>query len=186
MTTKKVKKAKWGSSTDVKKASKFLSKGNYQLAPLPIVDTLEKAYYDWMTNDAYGSGGSNYRLKSLKGRIAPWNKIVKERYGTGFGMSEGNAAFHKDATEWAKTHSVISLKRLQDEEDDRSSISRLRDETQLHSVVLEPSSPIVKRWMRDPGSADIRGIDTPVKRQKKVKRGRRKTTPNPSMISIRK
>lgn len=46
-------------------------------------------------------------------------------------------------------------------ERNRSARSRALDESQLHSVVIEPSSPKVKRWIKDQGTADIRGIDTP-------------------------
>lgn len=44
------------------------------------------------------------------------------------------------------------------------------DDIRLHSVVIEPDSPRVKRWLKDPGTADIRGVDTPriSKRSKRI------------------
>jgi len=43
----------------------------------------------------------------------------------------------------------------------RSSLSQSSDERQEHSRILDPDDPGVEAWKRDPGRADIRGIDTP-------------------------
>jgi len=36
-----------------------------------------------------------------------------------------------------------------------------QDLRQLNKIVIEPGSPRTKRWLREPGSMDIKGIDTP-------------------------
>lgn len=43
----------------------------------------------------------------------------------------------------------------------RSPLSQSMDNRQRHSVIVEPSSPRVKVWIRDAGRMDIKGIDTP-------------------------
>ena len=50
----------------------------------------------------------------------------------------------------------------------RSPQARALDISQQHHIVIEPTDSRVKRWMRDQGSADIRGIDTPRYRPPKL------------------
>ena len=45
----------------------------------------------------------------------------------------------------------------------RSTRSKESDERQSNADTIEPDDPKVERWLRDPGSADVRGIDTPRK-----------------------
>ncbi len=116
---------------------------------------LDQAYYDWASNAAYAGGGNNYRLKAT-GRIAPWNKAVKQKYGA------DTSKFHNDATEWAKSHSTISMQRLEYEQrHERSSFSQKMDEERSNKVTIEPSDQRVNTWLKHPGRSDIRGIDTP-------------------------
>lgn len=56
---------------------------------------LKAAFQAWLSNDAYLSNGGHYRLKSNKGRIAPWNKAVRKAYPE-------TADFHEAAHDFAK------------------------------------------------------------------------------------
>jgi hypothetical protein len=58
-----------------------------------------------------------------------------------------------------KTASV-SLSELQQIHNRRSPQSRTMDEGQQHSIVIDATNPKSIRWIREPGSSDIRGIDT--------------------------
>lgn len=62
--------------------------------------SLDFAFTDWLSNDAYWSvdrrGRKCFRLKSKKSRIAPWSKLAIERFG---GDLE---AFRRAAHAWAK------------------------------------------------------------------------------------
>ena len=75
---------------------------------------------------------------------------------------------------------------LQAIHDSRSELSKSSDERQEHSLVVEPDDPRVERWMRDPGTMDVRGIDTPSgvgkKRAKKAKAKPRRKVDNPTSI----
>jgi len=55
---------------------------------------------------------------------------------------------------------------------------RAQDLTRLHSIVIKPGSTRTKAWAKDPGSADIIGIDTPItKRPPRLSGGRVRITP---------
>lgn len=87
----------------------------------------------------------------------------------------------------SKSEAEVSLQSI---EDSRSNLSKSSDERQEHSLVIEPDDSRVKRWVQDPGSMDVRGIDTPRKSRvvnKKVKSKRRSSKGNPpSMGEIRR
>jgi len=80
-----------------------------------------------------------------------------------------------------------TLKELQRIHASRSAIARGLDEVLLHGKVIQPDSPYTPRWIRDPGSMDIRGVDTPgsVPRVKNRKAARPKP-PHPKLRSERK
>jgi len=63
---------------------------------------------------------------------------------------------------------------LQSFEDSRSARSRESDERLVNSVTLDPDDPAVSRWLKDPGGADIRGIDTPRKKRRVKPAARRR------------
>ena len=54
---------------------------------------------------------------------------------------------------------------LQAIHDSRSPRSKSADESQSNALTLEPDDPRVDIWERDPGRADVKGIDTPRKRK---------------------
>ncbi len=74
----------------------------------------------------------------------------------------------------APVPSTSTPSRLQAIHEARSLLSQSSDESQEHSLVVDPDDPRVKRWKRDPGSMDVRGIDTP-KKGKGKKRAPRKS-----------
>jgi len=59
---------------------------------------------------------------------------------------------------------------LQAIHDARSTRSKSADESRSNADTIDPEDPRVGRWMRDPGSMDVKGIDTP---KGKYKVGRR-------------
>ena len=69
------------------------------------------------------------------------------------------------------------VSQLQTIHDDRSDQSRRMDESQKHSVVIQPNDPRVERWKKNQGIADIQGIDTPRRgRKARLKRKKKKRT----------
>lgn len=44
---------------------------------------------------------------------------------------------------------------------DRNPGSQIMDKARKHSIIVEPGNPRVRRWMRDQGTMDVLGIDTP-------------------------
>jgi len=59
---------------------------------------------------------------------------------------------------------------LQAIHDARSTRSRESDERQSNADTIEPDDPRVERWLRDQGSMDVVGIDTPKKGKSKSKK----------------
>ena len=91
-----------------------------------------------------------------------------------------------DDTETDKTTNLQSI------HESRSPLSQSSDERQTNLVTIDPDDPKVERWKRDPGSMDVRGIDTPdtptkgnknKKAKKTTKKSRKK--PNTTMGSTR-
>lgn len=81
---------------------------------------------------------------------------------------------------------ATTVTELRSLEQSRSPLSQSSDERQSHSVILEPDDHRVEKWKRDPGSADIRGIDTPKGGGKpKVRRKSKKSTQATSLRQIR-
>lgn len=64
----------------------------------------------------------------------------------------------------AEDGTVYSISELQVIHDARTPRSKAMDEAQAHGTVIKPDDTRVERWVREPGSADIEGIDT--KKQK--------------------
>lgn len=54
-----------------------------------------------------------------------------------------------------------ALDKLREIHSARSPQSQAMDNAQLHSKVISHTSPSVNRWIRDQGTADVQGIDTP-------------------------
>jgi len=46
-------------------------------------------------------------------------------------------------------------------QESRTGKSQSADMAQEHSTVISPTSPQVEEWIKDPGSMDVKGIDTP-------------------------
>jgi hypothetical protein len=124
--------------------------------------SLERAYYDWITNDAYLSG-NGYRLKSTGKKIAPWNKEVNAKYPDAR-YGDGNTLFHNDAHEWAKGKDLkkYDFDKLKDLNNDRYSKARIADANRTNKITIDPYNPMVKQWKRNQGSMDVLGVDTPV------------------------
>lgn len=68
------------------RAAKYAAKSNPEL---------RAAFDAWLSNEAYVSNGGHYRLKSNKGRIAPWSKAVRRAYPE-------TSDFHEAAHNYAK------------------------------------------------------------------------------------
>ena len=52
----------------------------------------------------------------------------------------------------------------------RSPRAQAIDESQTHQVTIDVDSPKVKQWVKDPSTADIKGIDTPSARRRRTPR----------------
>jgi len=60
---------------------------------------------------------------------------------------------------------------LVDIEESRSEVAQTADVAQKHSIVVSPDSPEVEKWIEDPGTMDVQGIDTPpVKKPRKPRK----------------
>jgi hypothetical protein len=70
---------------------------------------------------------------------------------------EAHAA-RRDANKIEK--SIPHIAELRAIHNTHSTQSKAMDESQQHSIVVNPDSPRVKQWIRNPGSMDIQGIDT--------------------------
>lgn len=46
-------------------------------------------------------------------------------------------------------------------ESQRTKLSQSQDASKKHSVIIEQDDPKIKQWVRDPGSMDVLGVDTP-------------------------
>jgi hypothetical protein len=130
-----------------------------------VPDLVKRAWEDWRSGEAYAQG-NNYRIKSRKGRIASWNKAVKEYYGTG---SDAVTKFHNDAMKNIPEKPKNFLISLENIHENRSDASKVSDEAQDHSLILDYDSPMVEKWKYDQGLADIRGIDTKRNKTKQIK-----------------
>lgn len=60
---------------------------------------------------------------------------------------------------------------------------KAQDRAMMHSVIVKPSSPRVKAWLRDPGTADIKGIDTPKRRPARISRRTPRISPRSPKLS---
>jgi len=68
----------------------------------------------------------------------------------------------------------------------RSELSQSSDLAREHSIVVPVTSQRTRAWVRDQGSMDIQGIDTPrKKRTKKIRKTTRKQRPHTSMGGLR-
>lgn len=50
---------------------------------------------------------------------------------------------------------------LEKRQADRTHLSQASDKSRRHSIIVSPEDPKVRTWMKDPGSMDVFGIDTP-------------------------
>jgi len=76
-----------------------------------------------------------------------------------------------------------SLAKLQAIHESRSPRSKSADESQSNAVTIEPDDPRVDIWMRDPGGADVRGIDTP--RKSSVRKPRKSKWASKTQTQVR-
>lgn len=79
---------------------------------------------------------------------------------------------------------------LEKKQADRTNLSQASDKARKHSVIIKPDDPRARRWMRDPGSMDILGIDTPpgvgkLPKPKKVKQPPLRAAKEGKMIRIK-
>jgi len=77
--------------------------------------------------------------------------------------------------------SQLSVTELERRQAARSLPSQIQDVSQSHQITVTTDSPRVKVWVRDPGSMDIEGIDTPnkqkagnLKQSRKMQTGKKK------------
>jgi hypothetical protein len=84
---------------------------------------------------------------------------------------------------------TFSLSELQKKELERTTRSIMADLRKKHSVVVSPGSPKVAKWAKNPGTMDVRGIDTPSKSRIKAMRRKHRqnklhdATPSVSVVS---
>jgi len=74
------------------------------------------------------------------------------------------------------------LQTLKKKERRRSDLSQSRDETQEHSIVIEPTDPRVEQWRKDPSTMDVRGVDTPPDVKPRRERRTIKTPKKPGTV----
>ena len=130
---------------------------------------LINAYIDWQDNMAYLDSRGNYRLKVEDKPIAPWSGLVKKMYSD-------NEDFHNAGKSYKGRSSL--LRYLENKNQERDRLSRNRDENSSHNVTISHTDEKVKRWLRNPGSMDVIGIDTPSRSRKRtVKKSRRQDKP---------
>jgi len=165
------------------------SNGHYIVSPTGEV----KVYYGYSGNSAFVRlSESGLVGRASKSVPLNWDDLhiqSREEILSGAGMQTELAAKKwADLDTWvqgllkdsltrrskgkAKIASASDVVELQSIEDSRSSLSKSSDERQEHSLIVEPDDPKVDKWLRDQGSMDVRGIDTP--RRGKVKKTARR------------
>lgn len=129
-------------------------------------------------------------------RFEPTDAVLAQGVG---GMSdlvsdEQAIMLYHDHLELAKKHpelatagrkaasASVKTTDLQSIHDSRSPRSKESDERQSNADTIEPDDPRVEQWLRDPGSMDIVGIDTP----KKGKSGKGRSTGKKASRKTRK
>jgi hypothetical protein len=133
-------------------------------------------------SDMYQAGYNN----SVRFAYIPDFKTPQEKVDFDAGYKDGN-----EARELGRNRPIIEKSiyetdtTLQSIESSRSPLSQSSDERQEHSLILDADDPKVEKWKRDPGMADVRGIDTP-KRGKKKTTKRRVSRPDTTMKSMRR
>ena len=76
----------------------------------------------------------------------------------------------KPRKEVAMKKKPTTMARLRSINTNRSESAIAADKRQRHHKVIEPTdTEAVKQWIKDPGSADVRGVDTPVRKVRKPK-----------------
>lgn len=56
---------------------------------------------------------------------------------------------------------TVSLEELKQAHTERNPASQMRDGILKHQVTIEHTNPAARRWLKDPGSMDILGVDSP-------------------------
>ena len=98
---------------------------------------------------------------------------IKEDYPNELGKNQNKKG--RERTMTAKKGKTKSIGKLRHLESTRSDASQAMDERQRHSVVGSPTNPKdVKKWLKDPASSDLQGVDTPA--SKKARGSPRKNT----------
>jgi len=61
----------------------------------------------------------------------------------------------------AKTTNPIDQSTLEKKQADRTTLSQASDKAKKHSIIITPDDPRAKKWIKDPGTMDILGVDSP-------------------------
>jgi len=121
---------------------------------------------------APGAGGKKEKLidveaikrkeaaKPLKGQLILTGEAERERIR---GVVRARVEAAKAEKPKPKAKPKTTKAELQAIHESRSRQSKAMDEAQSHHVTIEADSPKVERWKRNPGIADVKGIDTPKK-----------------------
>jgi hypothetical protein len=70
----------------------------------------------------------------------------------------------------AKKPRGVPISKIEKRQKGRTKLSKTRDLAKNNSTIVKPSSPRVKSWLKDPGSMDVRGVDTANKKKAKASR----------------
>lgn len=120
-----------------------------------------------------GNPGSRYASHEHKSLSEGLKFLLKHIDAAKVNLYKGKQVEVK--REGKKSVSTAGPVALQSIESSRSALSQSSDERQSNLVTIGPDDPGVERWKRDPGSMDVRGIDTPrrVRGKRPVRKSRR-------------
>jgi hypothetical protein len=138
-----------------------------------IDNKLTRTYIDDMTKEERENTrdalSSEFRL--LNEKIAKAIETLADKYSKPQPVQSKSTPEKKETRQYTQDE-------LKGIHESRNTLSRLSDEARKHGIVLDSDSPKVNRWVRNPGLADIRGIDTPSRKKKRpVKKSRRQDKP---------
>lgn len=141
---------------------------------------------EWVRREPQRATAYNERAQEEENRASSPTKIAVRKDGNKWNV------YNPDHKHYGEVLASFDDERLADahaealeSESSRSLLSQSSDERQEHSLTLDPDDPKVEIWKRDPGRADVKGIDTP-HRTKKTLRKRKPSKTDTTVRGLRR
>jgi hypothetical protein len=144
------------------------------------------------TSDAEPETSEALNVERERLLATEWDKVLDhpEDFGgrQGVGRIIEKAGITRDSKDalLARLAAFYDKRSLQSIHDSRSPLSQSSDERQTNLDTIDADDPRTARWQRDPGSMDVRGIDTPTKKRKPARKPKAHSSSPTSMRGTRK